>query len=76
MTNWWCRSDRNGRNPDQDLRKSQCSISRRRGTDKGSGLEEREAREIAKLISLVNNLEPGTAIDIDIHFSANLASQS
>lgn len=54
------------------MRKSQCSISRRSGTDKGSGLEEREAREIAKLIKLVNNLAPGTAIDIDIHFPPNL----
>ena len=27
---------------------------------------------MAKLISLVNNLAPGTAIDIEIHFPANL----
>lgn len=38
------------------------------GSDKGSGLEEREARWMAILISFVNNLAPGTAKDIDIHF--------
>ena len=54
------------------MRKSQCSISWHSRTDKDCDLEEREAREMAMLISLVNNLAPGTAIDIDIHFSAYL----
>ena len=68
MRNWWCRSDQQGRKPDQDLRKSQCLISRRKGSDKGSGLEECEAREMSVLISFVNNLAPETAKVIDIHF--------
>ena len=71
MRNWWCRSDRQGRKSDQDLRKSQGIISRRKGSDKGSGLEEREAREMAMLISFVNNLAPATAKDIDIRFPDN-----
>ena len=68
MRKWWCRSDRQGRKPDQDLRKSQGLIWRRKGSDKGSCLEERDAQEMAMLISFVNNLAPGTANDIDIHF--------
>lgn len=68
MRDWWCRSDQQGRKPDQDLRKSQCLILWHKGSDKGSGLEECEAREMAMLISFVNNLAPETAKEIDIHF--------
>lgn len=70
--NWWWISECQGRKPDQDLIKSQCWTSSRIAFVKGTGRDDLEALEMAMLISLVYNLAPGTARDMEVHLPESL----
>ena len=67
-TIWRWNSERQGTNSSQGFKKCQCSSSARKGLCRLTGLEDRVAREIARIVSLVKSLAAKTVRLMEMFF--------